>query len=85
MDVPLWLAPVLVKRRMLVLEVPTMYNSRVRSQLDAGPGAFDLRARSPHWYEVGIRLNSLVMDPASVDTDESVGALVFETFLGRYR
>ena len=84
LDVPLWLAPELVKRRMLELEMPSMFNQRVRSQLDAGPGPFDLRARSPHWYEVGSRLNSLVADPAP-DADGSVGALVLETFLGRYR
>ena len=84
LDVPLWLAPELVKRRMLELEMPSMFNQRVRSQLDAGPGPFDLRARSPHWYEVGSRLNSLVADPVP-DADGSVGALVLETFLGRYR
>ena len=41
---------------------------RFREQLEAGPGAVNLRERSPYYYEVGVALASLTDDQRLKDT-----------------
>lgn len=41
---------------------------RFREQLEAGPGAVNLRERSPFYYEVGVALASLTDDQRLQDT-----------------
>ncbi|CAM9847876.1 unnamed protein product, partial [Laminaria digitata] len=41
---------------------------RFREQLEAGPGAVNLRERSPYYYEVGVALASLTDDQRLQDT-----------------
>lgn len=42
--------------------------SRFRDQLEAGPGAINLRERSPFYYEIGVALASMMGDERLQDT-----------------
>eukprot|EP00904_Undaria_pinnatifida_P000017 jgi/Undpi1/10015/HiC_scaffold_28.g12469.m1 len=67
-EFPLWMARPLAGKGMVELDLPKHYTDRFREQLEAGPGAVNLRERSPYYYEVGVALASLTDDQRLQDT-----------------
>ena len=61
-ELPIWIADVLAARTLVTLEAPRCYASRFRTYLLADPVVVNLRERSPHFYETGLRLASYVRD-----------------------
>ncbi len=59
MELPLWMAERLVEAQYAVVELPRNFSAKVREALLAAPESVRLRERSPHFYEVGLRLASL--------------------------
>ncbi|CAM9320591.1 unnamed protein product [Hapterophycus canaliculatus] len=67
-DFPLWMARPLAGKGMVDLDLPKHYTEKFREQLEAGPGAINLRDRCPFYYEVGVSLASLTGDQRLQDT-----------------
>ncbi|CAM9887482.1 unnamed protein product [Ectocarpus sp. 4 AP-2014] len=68
-DFPLWMARPLAGKGMVNLDLPKHYTDRQAvEQLEAGPGAVNLRERCPFYYEVGVVLASLMGDQRLQDT-----------------
>eukprot|EP00752_Nemacystus_decipiens_P004561 g4163.t1 len=67
-DFPLWMARPLAGKGMVDLDLPKHYTDRFREQLEAGPGAVNLRERCPFYYEVGVALAALTGDQRLQDT-----------------
>lgn len=63
--VPFWLAESLTERQMVRVSVPRCYTSGgpVRNSLRADAVSADLRAASPHYFTLGVRVASLVRAP----------------------
>ena len=60
MDIPLWLATSLKGQNFVSVRLPRTYSVRAREKLRADPVNAPLRATSPHFYELGLRLGELV-------------------------
>jgi hypothetical protein len=61
-EVPLWLAEMLAKKRHVEVGVPRHYSERFREHLQAGPSATNLREKSPHYFAVGESLARMTAD-----------------------
>ena len=59
---PLWMATTLAARNFVSVAAPNSFSDRVRSQLNADPGAVKLRDKNPYFYEVGLHLSVLLAD-----------------------
>jgi hypothetical protein len=71
MDLPLWLATELRGHNFIDVRLPRAFSKRLREGLRADPRAVALRDRSPHFYEVGLRMADLVPteDTETLPTD----------------
>ncbi|CAM9848663.1 unnamed protein product [Choristocarpus tenellus] len=67
-EFPLWMARYLYFKAMVDLELPKHYTEKFREQLDAGPGAVNLREKSKYYYEIGGVLAGLLNDRKLQDT-----------------
>lgn len=65
LELPLWMAERLREARYISVSLPRNFSAKVRESLLAAPQSVRLRERSPHFYEVGLRLAALA------DTDEA--------------
>lgn len=65
LELPLWMAERLREARYISVSLPRNFSAKVRESLLAAPESVRLRERSPHFYEVGLRLAALA------DTDEA--------------
>jgi GINS complex subunit 3 len=74
MDVPLWLAAVLRSQNFVQLQLPRTFSKRLRESLKADPSAVRLRDKSPHFYEVGLRMADLVPTEDTVDLPTDIQA-----------
>ncbi|GAO51047.1 GINS complex subunit Psf3 [Saitoella complicata NRRL Y-17804] len=71
LDLPLWLSELLAIQQFTDLHLPPPFSSRVRNALKADPKSVDLRAWSPHFYGVGVRLLGVVRDEELVQVLEA--------------
>jgi GINS complex subunit 3 len=55
-ELPLWLAEKLADSKLVSVELPRNFSKKVRDSLQAAPETVRLREKSPHFYEVGLRL-----------------------------
>ncbi len=59
-ELPLWLATVLVTREYVTLELPRVFQPAFREMLLAAPAVVDLHAKCSYFYEFGIKLATLI-------------------------
>lgn len=61
-ELPLWLAASLSRRNFVEAKMPSRYASNMRNALNAdpSPNTVRLRSRSPHYFELGLMLASIV-------------------------
>lgn len=71
MDLPVWLVQVLKAQNFLEVRLPKTFSLRLRESLKADALTVRLREKSPHFYEVGLRMADLVSteDTANLPTD----------------
>jgi hypothetical protein len=77
-NMPLWMAQPLHEERYANVELPQPYGRKFGSAVQAGSKTV-LLGRCPYWYEVGIKLASLLPDHM-----ERVTKLLNDAFLERY-
>lgn len=82
-ELPLWMVPVMARRGLAHVSLPTFYGDRMRRKVKAGAGCEDLRVRCPFFYTAAVRVHSAMQ--ATGATDESFPTFIFSTFSGRYR
>ncbi|QSL65778.1 hypothetical protein MERGE_000056 [Pneumocystis wakefieldiae] len=73
LDLPFWLAEMLVINNFIDIELPSAFSSKVRNALKACPQNVDLRLFSTHYYLFGEKILNLLSD------NELVNILI-ETF-----
>uniref|UniRef100_A0A7S2D350 GINS subunit domain-containing protein n=1 Tax=Alexandrium andersonii TaxID=327968 RepID=A0A7S2D350_9DINO len=66
-QVPFWLAQGFVRRNAAEIEVPTMYGQAAQEDLQRDPAVCRLGDKSRYYFEVGVRLASLLKDQGLVD------------------
>lgn len=59
-DAPLWLSAPLMRRGMITLSLPEVYNERYQRKLNAGAECVNFKGRAPYFYEVGNRCNEFL-------------------------
>lgn len=74
MDLPLWLAEPLQLNRMVQVDLPKNYSSKVRESLIADPDSVKLRDKSPRFYETGLRLASISAADDAAKLPEAIKA-----------
>ena len=52
---PMWIVPDLVKRALVSIAMPEIYNDRHRRKMNAGAECLSLRNKAQYFYDVGIR------------------------------
>jgi hypothetical protein len=60
MELPLWLATIMKAQNFVEVQLPRTFSMKLRETLRAGANDVRLRERSPHFYEVGLRMADLV-------------------------
>ena len=59
-ELPLWMALALARKRMVTMELPKHYQKKMRDSIDAGAESINLKEFSPYFYEVGVEIANLV-------------------------
>lgn len=59
---PLWMGGHLARKNYVLLNLPQHYGATMRSRLSADAASVPVRDRSAHYFEVGMRLCSLITD-----------------------
>lgn len=60
MELPLWLATRLKDSNFVDVRLPKTFSVKLRESLKADAAGVKLRDKSPHFYEVGLRMSELV-------------------------
>lgn len=79
LELPLWMAERLKASRYIEVSLPRNFSAKVRESLLAAPESVRLRERSPHFYEVGLRLAAL----ADADEAKTLPAAIQATLATR--
>ncbi len=61
-ELPLWLAEVLAYKKVVTVQQPKCYSSRVRDAVGAGAGSINLRDQNQYWYLFGAVVAKLGAD-----------------------
>ncbi len=71
MELPVWLASGLRSANYVEVRLPKTFSLRLRESLKADASSVRLRDKSPHFYEVGLRMSDLVStdDTQTLPTD----------------
>eukprot|EP00484_Ammonia_sp_Unknown_P022899 CAMPEP_0197034192 /NCGR_PEP_ID=MMETSP1384-20130603/12372_1 /TAXON_ID=29189 /ORGANISM="Ammonia sp." /LENGTH=179 /DNA_ID=CAMNT_0042464087 /DNA_START=98 /DNA_END=634 /DNA_ORIENTATION=+ len=68
-NLPYWLAKPLQERRMISIQQPKCYQSKVADALSADPKVVNLRAQCEYWYVLGYKLSKLKLDPLDASSN----------------
>ncbi|XP_020215654.1 DNA replication complex GINS protein PSF3 [Cajanus cajan] len=77
-ELPFWLAHELKLRQAVSVNVPSCFNEKTRSEIQADSAGVDLRSRCPFFYEFGCKIAPIV-------DDRKIGILLLSAFKSRYK
>ena len=87
-EVPFWIVPTLAARALANVGTPrAVYGHGLSADIGADPGCVDLRARSPYFYELAMKVSGekARQDDTQTLADDPLMKLARLAFQGRYR